>query len=185
MSIPFVSHEHSTTYTVVNHVLLRIRVPQLELISAQGEIIGHEAPADLDHGGVGEELALHVRPLQNARVFDVVQVLRRPILHAQEHLFDDVEAEDGEPLEEQAGRLLREAEGTDQFEGRLHGVQEREGVALQEVGQDLQVEDEVLLEWLPEDREEFPPHLQHSTRLLQQRVEEEHDVLRQKVSVLF
>ena len=60
----------------------------------------------------------------------VLQVLGRPVLHAEQNALQKVETENSEPLEEQPFPLLSETEGTDESQGWMDMLDEGVGVAL-------------------------------------------------------
>jgi len=66
------------------------------------------------------------------------------------HLLEDVEAIDGAALEQHGLCLSREADAADQLQRLLHQGQEGEGVVLEQVVDQLQVQHDVLLKRVTE-----------------------------------
>jgi hypothetical protein len=60
----------------------------------------------------------------------ILQVLGWPVFHAEQDGLQEVEAENGEPLEEQSFPLLGEAEGTDESQGWMDVLDEGVRMAL-------------------------------------------------------
>ena len=76
--------------------LLRVLIPELEILSCQWKIVCDQTGADLLDGIWSEELLLDGVSLQCQGISGVLNILGRSVLHTQQDALEEVEAEDGE-----------------------------------------------------------------------------------------
>merc|ERR1719234_30269 len=86
--------------------------------------------------------------LQGARLACVLNILGGAVFHAEQNTFQQVQGEDGEPLEDEPVTLLGEAKAADKGERHIDVLDKGKRMVFKEVGPDLEMEDRVLLQIL-------------------------------------